>query len=370
MILTILIALTAAQPHPMSVSSSRVVVDGGRVDVDLRCQAQTLVECTAVDADGDRGVSADELDSSQGVLESYLLAGYRLKADLGQEHGGERWLEGRLERAWIDHGAASVWTPEETLVEFVLRFEAPVPLKGLTVDLNLFREGDPLHRDHAEIVWNGAAPEARVLWVEDPTWTFTPSEETRSVLGSYVVLGFEHILTGYDHIAFLVALVVASRRLKSILAVVTAFTLAHSITLALASLGYVRVPSSIVEPAIAASIAYVAFRNVFGARTRTLWPAAFGFGLVHGLGFAGSIAETLADEPQKLAALFGFNAGVEVGQLALVTLLCGVLSLRSAKVPGENEDTRTLAPRWVRVSSSSIVGVLGIYWFVTRVFGA
>lgn len=364
------IALTAALAHPMSVSSSRVVVDGAHVELDLRCQALTLVESVSIDENGDRRVSADEIEASKDEIARYVLAGYRLKADLGSENGGERWLAGRLESVKLGEGVASEVTGKESLVDFVFRFEAPAPLRRITIDMNVFRESDPLHRDHTQIVWNGAAPEARVLWVEDPTWAFTPSTKPRGVLGSYVALGIEHILTGYDHIAFLVALVVASRRLRSILAVVTAFTLAHSITLALASLGYVRLSSSIVEPAIAASIAYVALRNVFGKRTRTLWPEAFGFGLVHGLGFAGSIAETLASEPQKIAALFGFNAGVEIGQLAIVAVLCATLALLAARARREDEETRTLAPRWVRLPASSIVGVLGLYWFVTRVFGA
>jgi hydrogenase/urease accessory protein HupE len=211
------------------------------------------------------------------------------------------------------------------------------------------------------------------LWLEDPTWSFEPSMEGRSVLGAYVSLGIEHILTGYDHIAFLVALVVGSRRLRSILAVVTAFTLAHSITLALASFGYVRLSPSIVEPAIAASIAFVAVRNLLVAGARPLWPEAFAFGLIHGLGFAGSIADTLASEAQKVVALLGFNAGVEIGQMTLVAgfvaLLWALRKLGERVRRAPEARPIPLAPRWARVSASLVVACLGVYWFVVRVAG-
>ncbi len=340
------------------------------VDVTIRCQSLTLVESLPVDSDGDGLVSTSELDAARGEIERYLLAHYRLSGDSDE---GERALTGKLLRERIVEGQAIEALPSELLVEFDMSFEAPSVLRGLRLDLDIFRESDAMHRDHTQIVWNGAEPDARVLWVEDPSWTFTVGAASRGVFTSYAELGIDHILTGYDHIAFVIALVVASRRLRSILGVVTAFTLAHSITLALASLGVVNVSPTIVEPAIAASIAYVGLRNVFSRKVRTLWPEAFGFGLVHGLGFAGSIAETLASEKQKVLGLVGFNAGVEVGQLGVVAALAVALTLlrRSSKTPENQPESidSGLAPKWVRVTASSVVALLGLYWFVMRVAG-
>ncbi len=359
----------AALVHPLSVSSSRVVVDGARVDVAIRCQSLTLQESLSVDTDGDRRVSAGELAAARGVIERYLLAHYRLSADLSAEALSAP-LAGCLVACRLLEGRAIEALPSESLVEFELRFDAPSAPRGLKLDLDVFRESDALHRDHTQIVWNGAEPEARVLWVEDPTWNFVPSEAPRGVLASYVSLGIEHILTGWDHIAFVIALVVASRSLRSVLGVVTAFTIAHSITLALASLGVVRVSPWIVEPAIAASIAFVGISNVVSRRTRSLWPEAFGFGLVHGLGFAGSIAETLASERQKVLGLVGFNLGVEIGQLGVVVCLVVTLALARRLFRVAEQAETVLAPRAVRVGASCVIAVLGVYWFVTRVAGS
>jgi hydrogenase/urease accessory protein HupE len=188
------------------------------------------------------------------------------------------------------------------------------------------------------------------------------------VLGSYVVLGIEHILTGYDHIAFLLALIVASRRWRSLLWVVTAFTLAHSLTLVSAACGVFDLPASIVEPAIALSIAWVGIRNLFARPPARLWPEAFGFGLLHGLGFAGAIAATLAAEPHKLQALLGFNLGVECGQLAIVA--ASVLLLRAigrARSEGAQAREASLSPAGLRRVTACVVTLLGMWWFVQRV---
>src|SRR5262249_59469524 len=136
------------------------------------------------------------------------------------------------------------------------------------------------------------------------------AEEPRSP-GGFFRLGVEHILTGYDHLLFLAALLVRGGRVWSLLKIVTAFTVAHSLTLALAVLGALTVSPRLVEPAIAASIAYVALENVFRQAPSRRWLVTFGFGLVHGLGFASGLGP-LALPPWNLARpLAGFNLGCE-----------------------------------------------------------
>jgi hydrogenase/urease accessory protein HupE len=172
-------------------------------------------------------------------------------------------------------------------------------------------------------------------------------------------LGVEHILTGYDHLLFLVALLLRGGRLVSLLKIITAFTVAHSMTLALAVLGVVTIPDRIVEPAIAASIVWVALENLLRREAPPgRWLVSFFFGLVHGFGFASAI-EPLALPPGRLAlALLGFNLGVEAGQAFVVALLLPpLLWMRGS----------SWEPRIVQAASLG-VAVAGLAWLVERLF--
>ncbi len=362
-----------ASAHPNSVSSSRLIVDGARIELDLRCQARTLLEALPdIDADDDGELAQRDLDRARGLLEAYVREHHELGFDWSDARPAGATLALRLESARLASGELHGATPGEALVDLVLRGECPRAPENVVIDTRLFRESDAWHRDHAEIVWNGAAPLGRLMWVEEPRWAFAPSTAAAAhgVFGSYIALGVEHILTGYDHIAFVVALVVASRRLRALIGVVSAFTIAHSITLACAAFGVFNLPGHLVEPAIALSIAWVGARNLFARPPARLWPEAFGFGLIHGLGFAGAIADTLAAEPQKLAALVGFNLGVECGQLAVVVSLALVLASWKRGERAAPAESRTLAPVAVRRATSFLVCALGLWWFVARVWSA
>ncbi len=143
--------------------------------------------------------------------------------------------------------------------------------------------------------------------------------------GAMVWTGVEHIGTGYDHLAFLFGVVLLGGRPRSLVGVVSAFTLAHSITLAMAVLGVVSVPPSVVEPAIALSIAYVGIEDVFGADPAKRWRITFPFGLVHGFGFASALTSLALPRAQVPAALLAFNLGVELGQLAVLAAVLPVV---------------------------------------------
>lgn len=192
---------------------------------------------------------------------------------------------------------------------------------------------------------------------------------------SYIPVGFDHILPqGLDHILFVLGLFFLSIHLRPLVWQVTAFTLAHTVTLALGALGLVNVPGSIVEPLIAASIVYVAVENIF-ARGLTKWRPAviFGFGLLHGLGFASVLGEFGLPEDRFIPALIGFNVGVEVGQLtvialAFVVIWLGVLAARRAKFTGV-EEMVTEYPvmfRAISVTGSLIIALIGVYWVIER----
>ena len=366
------LAGAAVVAHPNSVSSSRIRIEGREARLKLRCQAATLLEASALDRDGDGRLGADELAAGLPALERYVLDGYRLSSE--GEAGVWTPIGGKLVEGRLAEGG--------DLVDFSFTFEGASRIEALRIEFSLFRESNPWHRDQAQVSWNGSAPRSRLLWIEDPTWIARPDSAGGGTFLAFVGMGFQHILSGYDHIAFLVALVVSSKRLRSLLGVLTAFTLAHSVTLALAALDVVRLPSGPVEAAIALSIAWVGLRTAVQPRARRLWPEAFAFGLVHGLGFARILAESLATDSDKLRGLVGFNLGIEAGQIAIVVATAGLFALARLARPmrrggpasdrvsdADADGDRSfdgLAPRGLRRPVSAAVGALGLYWLLAR----
>ena len=175
----------------------------------------------------------------------------------------------------------------------------------------------------------------------------------------FVKLGIEHILTGYDHLLFLVALLATAGGAWSVVRIVTAFTLAHSVTLSVAVLGIVTIPDRITEPLIAATIVWVALENLFAAEPdRRRWIWSFGFGLVHGFGFASALGELGLEGAALVRGLVGFNVGVEIGQLIFVAIFLPALMWLS-----RGRGAR-LTPR----IASLAVAAIGTYWLVERIF--
>jgi hydrogenase/urease accessory protein HupE len=188
-----------------------------------------------------------------------------------------------------------------------------------------------------------------------------------AIAGAFVTHGIEHILGGYDHLLFVFALLLIVRNTRVLIWTITAFTLAHSITLALATLGVVHVPGPPVEAAIAFSILLLASEIVRMRRgessltTRWPWVIAFCFGLLHGFGFAGALSEIGLPRGDIPLALFAFNVGVELGQLAFIGAVLGTLSIakRFANV--------NFIERHVTQAAPYAIGALAGFWFVERV---
>lgn len=173
----------------------------------------------------------------------------------------------------------------------------------------------------------------------------------------FVTMGIEHILGGIDHLLFLLALLAPARRLWSVIRIATAFTVAHSLTLSLAVLGWIEVPSAIVEPLIAASIVAVAAENLLTAHeSRWRWVLAFVFGLVHGLGFAGALTELDLTTASLVRALVGFNIGVEIGQLLAIAVAFPLLYWAGAPQRWP----------WLAKGLSLVVLLAGAWWLVER----
>lgn len=214
---------------------------------------------------------------------------------------------------------------------------------------------DPNHRNIA--TYDLGADSGRFVFDTDHR-ELVVGEQNRTRQGYlFLALGVEHLLLGLDHLLFVVALLISARRLRDVLGVVTTFTVAHSIALGLTALGVTNVPSSVVEPLIALSIAYVATENLLG-RPGGPWrlAAVFGFGLLHGMGFAGGLDLAGEEGWSWVVPLASFNIGVELGQVAVAAALFPLLALLR---------------RWSRsgrllLLASGAIALCGLVWFVER----
>jgi hypothetical protein len=350
-------ALLLGCAHPNSFSSSTVHVAGAAVELEVRCQARSLAEALPLDLDGDGALSADELRSGESDVARYVRGHYVVLADSQHE--------------LALHAVEVVPAPPLAASDepFVLaRFTgtAERALQEVSLRCTLFRESNPLHRDTCTIVWGDEEPASWLFPDAGAVFRFEPDSRRRpGVFSGYVALGVEHILTGYDHLAFLAALLLAVARLRSMIGVISAFTVAHTATLALSTFDLVRVDPRAVELAIALSIAYVAALDLVARKPATRWLEAFGFGLIHGLGFASSVAAALQVERLKVTALVGFNLGVELGQFAVIALAFACL----AGLPGDRsgaDGTRFVAPRLLRRTACAALIAFGLWLFAAR----
>jgi HupE/UreJ protein len=239
-----------------------------------------------------------------------------------------------------------------------LTYTWPARIKTANLHYGFFETGISTASCLATILQNGRV--RSVVFTPENRDLAVPTEGT-SVLTqvkSFVVLGIEHILTGYDHVLFLLSLLMLGGGLGYLMKTVSAFTIAHSITLSLAVLGAVRLPGQWVESAIALSIVYVAIENFWRkeAALGRRWLVTFGFGLVHGLGFASILAEFAIQRRDLAVALASFNAGVEIGQVAIVAVAFVILQMLR----------RWPAEIWVRRLVSAGAAAAGLVWFVQR----
>ena len=252
--------------------------------------------------------------------------------------------------------------PEKQALEVGARFVIERPPGIVKVAADMFPY-DPQHQTFVNVYERGALTSQAVLarGKHDVEHFAGSRQGTMAVVRRFIPSGIHHILIGPDHLLFLVGLLLLGGSLRQLVLVVSAFTVAHSVTLSLAALNVVSPPAWIVEPAIALSIVYVGADNltVKGGRDMRAW-IAFGFGLIHGFGFANVLREM--DLPARALgwSLLSFNIGVEIGQLAVVLGVGAAL----AAVRARSE----LAARRLAVAGSVVVIVAGAFWFFERVF--
>ena len=216
----------------------------------------------------------------------------------------------------------------------------------------------------------------RMEFVDGTSWTerltpqqpitVIPAQQGRfSVAGVYLKLGVEHILTGVDHLLFILALIIITRGGWKLVKTVTAFTVSHSITLTAATLGFVHVPQRPVEAVIALSIVFVACEIVHrrqkcsGLTERWPWIVALTFGLLHGLGFAGALSEVGLPQGHIPLALLFFSVGVEIGQLIFIAAVVSLVAvIRRVRIP---------VPRWGEFVPPYAIGTVAMFWIIQRV---
>jgi HupE / UreJ protein len=249
---------------------------------------------------------------------------------------------------------------------------------ALTLRYDLFFALDPLHSGYTRLDLGDGAPTTHVFRARERAFAASAARSMWASAREYLALGVEHIFTGYDHLAFLAALLLGTglaRRsgggaparangtrpaLRAVLAIVTAFTCAHSLTLIVSTLRPGLVGTRWVEPAIAASIAYVGLENLVPRTPRRRWVVVFAFGLVHGLGFSSVLREIGLPARGLVLSLLAFNLGVELGQLAVVSLVLPLVLVAARRSPAAFE-------RWILRGGSAVLALAGAIWFVLRV---
>ncbi len=264
--------------------------------------------------------------------------------------------------------AGAVWARPQPLVErqsvaFEARFPAPVAVGRLTVGARLFPY-DPQHKTFVNVYEDDALAAQAIVDGGRPEFEYFSGtrQGVRAVLEKFIPSGVHHILIGPDHLLFLVGLLLLGGTLRQLMLVVTGFTLAHSLTLSLSALNLLVPPAGLIEPAIALSIVYVGADNLLvrgGGRDMRAW-IAFGFGFVHGFGFANVLREMGLPGRALGWSLFGFNVGVEIGQLCVVIVVASAFAAIRARSEA--------AGRQLAFAGSILVMAAGAFWFVQRVF--
>jgi hydrogenase/urease accessory protein HupE len=351
--LFLLVSLTfQACAHDPGLSSAKVTIGDEQIDVLLGFAQKDAESMIAAQADQPGADKPRGFAVKPEKLESIAANEFSLS-----------WREQRL----IPNQTTTLRTDAQN-VEISLRFQRPNAAQVRLIS-SLIKRLPLGHREYLSVETTSGANlgEAMLSAEEDSFQIDLPaiglsagaSNKSHAFL-AFMRLGVEHILTGYDHLLFLFALMIVCRDLRSIFMVITCFTVAHSITLALATLDIVRLPGRIVEPTIAATIAYVGIENlVHGDSPKWRGLITFLFGLVHGLGFADALREFGIGSRGVgiVLPLVGFNLGVEAGQLSVAAIVLPILwQLRK---------NSRLVRQWVPVCSVA-VALAGSYWMIER----
>jgi hydrogenase/urease accessory protein HupE len=335
------------QAHTISLTYSEVVVDEQGVRWLLRLPVPELDLLLGLDENHDAIVDAAELQRGKHAIDLYISSKVMVY------HEGQPLPATNTDpKVWFD-------SQGNPFVEVTRTFSGSgASLTGLRLHCDLLREVVAGHQTLAKITASGKT--VNFVFANGQDDELQEQTSRWAAFLQFVHMGIMHIFTGYDHIAFLLGVVLIGGSFGTILKVVTSFTVAHSITLALAALNIVHLPSRLVESGIALSIMYIAIENIFFKKFDRRWIVTFFFGLVHGFGFASALEEVHLSGSILATALFSFNFGVELGQVCIVALMLPALWYL------KNYKFHDMVVRAV----STTIFLLGTFWLWQRVTGA
>lgn len=354
-------SLGVAWAHKASDSYLVLAVKGDQVTGQWDIALRDIDFALGLDANGDAQVTWGELRARHTELAAWAVGRLQL------QRGGACAL--RVTRHLVDEHADGGYAVLQ------LAGQCPASSGNLTLDYRLLFDLDALHRGLLRLDLDAQAHTA-VMSPERAQQVFAPQATSKlAAFGQYLVEGIWHIWIGYDHILFLLSLLLPAvlvhrsqqwqpvagwrEAVREVLWVVTAFTAAHSITLSLAALRLVELPSRVVESAIALSVLLAAANNLRPVVARRRWMVAFGFGLIHGFGFASVLAELGLPADTLVLSLLGFNLGVELGQLAIVLVFLPLaFGLRQT----------AFYRRGVFVGGSLLTMAVALVWLAERLF--
>ena len=370
LIVSLVLAGVHAWGHQANDSWLSFSLTNGAVVGQWDLSVSDLDTALGLDDNDDGTVSDDELAAHQDAILQFVLPHLKVQTD-----GVERQV--RVTGRKMEHHLNGVYVG----LPFVVQDASALP-KTLQVTCDLFYDLNPKFLNRVSVEFNGQQRTIN-LTSETPTQMFEFSKP--NVAGQFFAFGREgvwHIWSGFDHILFLLALLLPSvlwraerpaqrdepyqewqpvgefrKALINVLKIVTAFTVAHSITLSLATLGALQLPSRVTESAIAASVVIAAANNIFPLFTRREWMVAFGFGLIHGFGFASGLSDMGITRENLAVTVLGFNLGVEAGQLAIVSAFLPLAyALRASWI----------YPRIVLAGGSCAIVLVAAMWLVER----
>ena len=335
--------------HDPGLSSADISIQTHNVTAKITFSLQDIEALVPMDADQDAEVTLAEQNVAKPKIAAWVSEGIQLN------------LDGEIVKPVAD----TVNFDDKNNAQIDLQYDN-VPEKTLSLQLTYLSK---LPKGHKEFVTiqnhTGKHLHEKMLSQQDSTLTFNITGEQaaepvkNATFSEFLLLGIEHIVTGYDHLLFLFALLVVTHEFWAAFKIITFFTIAHSITLALASLNIINIPSKIVEPLIAASIVYVGVENMLRREPKGRQWLTFSFGLIHGFGFAAVLREMdiSSNESGIVLPLFSFNLGVEIGQITVASIVLPIIWWLHKKPQVE--------PRLTPVCSI-LASLAGAYWLIER----